>query len=182
MNHVRISENPWLADYKKKDDVVFSPASMLCTVLEAGRQLARSDRILQGFELRDIVLNALPVISAGESGIGMFLQIRRHGNRAETTESPWQEFSVYSEQTDDVNVEHCSGLFQIQYQAEDKETNAEDLAEIKIAATNYQTYQAECKRSVNPEDFYEGWKTRDMRWGKIAFLTDCLRNGQTDPL
>ena len=166
MNHVRISENPWLADYKRKDSVIFSPASMLCTVLESGRQLARSDRNLKGFELRDVVLGESPEIPTAESGIGMFLQIRQHGIRAEAMESPWQEFKVYSEQIDDVNIEHCSGLLQIQYHADDDKADIEGLAETHIAANEYAYYQAECKRSVNPEDFYEGWKSHDIRWGK----------------
>lgn len=166
VNHIRVSENPWLADYKRKDDVVLSPASMLCAVLEAGRQLAESNRHLKGFDLRDVLFGDPPVVPAEHSGIGMFLQIRRHRNGIKVKDSAWQEFTMYSEKNDNENIEHCSGLFQIQYQLDDPGADTEGIAEVQAMANEYARYQAKCKRSVKPADFYEGWKSRNMRWGR----------------
>ena len=166
INHVRISENPWLADYKRKDHVVLSPSSMICAVLEASRQLSDPQRDLGGFELRDVHFGECPVIPAADNGIGVFLQIGRHGSRSELTKSPWQEFILYSEQNDDKNVEHCSGLFQIHYRINSYENGVEDLAEAQAIADEYVGYRAMCKRAVTPEDFYGGWKSRNMHWGK----------------
>ena len=142
---------------------------MLCAVIEAGRQVADHSRILKGFQFRNVIFKDLPPIPTEQSGIGIFTQLRRQKSGMGSTWSNWQEFMLYSEQNDDDNVEHCSGLFQIQYQPESAEGDAENVKETQTMAHEYARHQAECKRSLNPEDFYEGWKSRDIRWG-MTFL------------
>jgi len=150
----------------RKDQVILSPASMLCAVLEAGRQIAQSERILQGFEFRNVTFGELAVVAVEESGIGIFLQVRRRGTGSKIDESNWQEFTLYSEQNDDINIEHCSGLFQIQYRTNNGDGDYEALEEARAIADEYKRYRADCKRPVSPEVFYQDWKSYDIRWGE----------------
>ncbi|KAI3336843.1 putative polyketide synthase [Xylariaceae sp. AK1471] len=166
-NVTRLSETPWLSDYKIQASVALPAASMLCAVLEAARQLANKTKKVQGFELRDILLGRAIAIPSGETGISTVLHIkpRKAGTRA--TESFWYEFTIYSEPKCQEIVEHCSGLLRIQYspQTSNDEMNAEDTAECESMREEYAKYLLICKKYIKPERFYDAWRSRGLEWG-----------------
>ncbi|TGJ82080.1 hypothetical protein E0Z10_g6692 [Xylaria hypoxylon] len=177
-NVTRLSENPWLSDYKIQASVSLSAASMLCAVLEAAWQISDKVKKVQGFELRDILIGHAIAVPSGEAGISTVLHIkpRKAGTRA--VDSFWYEFTLYSEPKGQDTVEHCSGLLRIQYylQTSDDEMDAEDIAECEVMREKYAKYLLICKKSIKPEHFYDGWRACGLEWGPQF---QCLTKIQT---
>jgi acyl transferase domain-containing protein len=165
-NITRLAEIPWLSDYKTQGSILLSAASMLCAVIEAAQQVAKTTEMIQGFEFRDILIHRALAIPSGEGGISTALQVkpRKAGTRAK--ESFWYEFAFYSEPKDQRVIEHCSGLLQIQYKTIEKEVDAEAIAESNIMKMEHAKYQLICKKCVNPRQFYETWRSNGLQWGK----------------
>ena len=166
-NLIRLSEAPWLSDYKMKDSLLLPHASMLCSVIEATRQLADESKALKGFEIRDIRFNKAPVVPSEDSGIVLSLRMKPFNTGVGTMGNSCFLFNFYSEQVDNIE-EHCSGLVQILYsdQAGEAETDAEDAAEMEAMRKRYLDIQQQCTHVVKPEDFYEAWRSRGLKWGK----------------
>ena len=168
-NFVRVTENPWIADYKIKDTVLFSHASMLCSVLEAARQIIDTNAKVQGFELRQVLLSRPPTIPIDDTGIAMTLQVKQHRSGTKSTESSWHEFTFYSEPMTGEEreiSEHCSGLLQIHYSVEAGEYEFEIEATTDLtAADEYAKCEEACKEEIKPQEFYHAWKSRGIHWG-----------------
>ncbi|KAJ8122817.1 hypothetical protein ONZ43_g1083 [Nemania bipapillata] len=169
-NITRLSESPWLSDFKIQSSVFLPVASILCAVLEAGQQLADKTKKVQGFELRDILVGDAIDIPPGDTGIstGLHMKHRKVGTRSR--ESFWYEFTFYSELKDQEVVERCSGLLRIQYtqqtsEAEMDTEDAEDIAECERMRKEYAKYLLICKKSIKPERFYDAWRSCGLEWG-----------------
>ncbi|KAL9112623.1 MAG: hypothetical protein Q9227_003194 [Pyrenula ochraceoflavens] len=164
-NVVRLSELPWLSDHRIQDSVLLPGASMICSVLEAARQMADKNRMVKGFELRDILVGRAIVVPSGDAGISVALHMkpRKAGTRA--TESFWHEFTIFSEPKDADMIEHCSGLLRIEYSPDNKEADVEGPAESQALLQEYESYERLCSKAINPTQFYESWKACGMQWG-----------------
>ncbi|KAI8627782.1 putative polyketide synthase [Xylariaceae sp. FL1651] len=166
-NITRLSENPWLSDYKVKSSVLLPTASILCAVLEAARQLADKTRKIQGFEIRDTLVGPAIAIPPGDHGVSTVLHVkpRKAGTRAR--DSFWYEFTFYSESSSQAIVEHCSGLLRISYSSEkgDNEMDLEDIVECENMREAYAKYLLICNKSTNPEHFYQAWRSCGLEWG-----------------
>ena len=116
-----------------KNSLPLPHASMLCSVIQAARQLADKSNALKGFELRDIRFNKAPVVPSEDSGIVLSLRIKPYKNGVGTMGDSCLQFSFYSEQVDKVE-EHCSDLVQVLYsvQTGEGETDAEDAGEAGV--------------------------------------------------
>ncbi|KAJ8131128.1 hypothetical protein O1611_g2501 [Lasiodiplodia mahajangana] len=167
-NITRLSENPWLSDYKIQAVVSLPVASMLCAVLEAAQQLAhnraRKASKIQGFELRDVLIGDTISVPSGETGVSTALHIKPRKAGTRSRDSFWYEFTFYSEQKDKDIVEHCSGLLQIQYSPDD-EMDLEDIAECQNMREVYEKNLPGCKKSMKPERFYDAWRSCGLEWG-----------------
>ncbi|KAI0451648.1 putative polyketide synthase [Xylaria acuta] len=166
-NVIRLSENPWLSDYKVQGSVLLPAASMLCAVLEAARQFADNTQNIQGFELRDVLVSRDITIPPGETGVSTVLHIRPRKVGTKASESFWYDFALYSEPRVQEIVEHCSGLLRIQYipQTSDNEMDAEDIAECENMKEEYANYLPICKKTIKPEHFYDAWRSCGLEWG-----------------
>ncbi|KAI0415269.1 putative polyketide synthase [Xylaria grammica] len=174
-NITRLSENPWLSDYKIQASVSLSVSSILCAVLEAARQVSDKDQKAKGFELRDVLVSRAVVVPSGETGISTLLHMKPRKSRAGGSYSVWYEFTFYSQPEGEDVVEHCSGLLRIEYspQTSDNETNVEEAAECKSMRDEYTRYFHTCKRIVKPEHFYDAWRACGLEWGpQFQSLTD----------
>ncbi|KAI1124687.1 putative polyketide synthase [Nemania abortiva] len=176
-NITRLSENPWLSDYKVQASILLPVASMLCAVLEAAQQLADKEREVQGFELRDILIGDAVIIPSGEVGISTALHIKPRKSGTRAREPFWYEFTFYSESGDQEVLEHCSGLLWVQYspQTGDEELDAENVAECEAMRKEYVKHLPTCKKSIKPERFYDAWRSYGLGWGpQFQGLTKIL--------
>ncbi|KAL2203578.1 ketoacyl-synt-domain-containing protein [Sarocladium strictum] len=136
-NHLRISENPWIADHAITGTVLYPGAGMLIMVLEAAQQMAteKKDRVFRGIEFRDVHFDRGLVVPVGEESIETRLSIRLPEEQDEVLHG----FGVFSNPGGSSSwVKHCFGNFIIQYEnlsTEQWNHSKEEFDRLKTSST-----------------------------------------------
>ena len=166
-NTIRLSELPWLADHKIQGDILFPGAGMLCAALEGIQQLVDEEKTVHSFEFRDVSLHRALVIPSDGEDIQIMLSLKAHKGGAKATEIPWYDFAVYSLTKAGEHSEHCSGMIQSRYVAENAgfEEQAEDQGEWNRLKEEYADCQRTCVKETKPREFYDKWYTHGMQFG-----------------
>ncbi|KAI1109794.1 hypothetical protein F5Y14DRAFT_431116 [Nemania sp. NC0429] len=166
-NITRLSESPWLSDYKIQGSVFLPVASMVCAVLEAARQLVDKTQRAEGFELRDIIISHAIAVPPGDTGIATILHVKPRKLGTRSRESFWYEFELFSEQKIGEIVGHCSGLLGIRYATQTGDTgiDAEDASECERMREEYAKHSLVCRKTTKPEHFYDAWRSCGLEWG-----------------
>ena len=162
-NTVRTSDIPWLSDHIIQDVVIYPAASMLCAVLEATYRIPPASAKVEGFELREVTIGPAIVVPLTNSGVSTSLHLS-HSPDTRATESSRYKFSLYSEPKDDLPVQHCSGLIQIEFTSREG-TNAETPAFQQHLKKKYSRLHEDCTKAIKPERFYEAWASVGLQWG-----------------
>ncbi|RAL04853.1 type I polyketide synthase [Aspergillus ibericus CBS 121593] len=181
---LRLSENPWIAEHVVDDRILYPAAGMLAMALEAARETGDSDRAIDAYELRDVVIrNPLIVPRTGDGPETMIhLQHRSPGTR--TLQAPyWQEFNIYTRMTAKSWIHHCSGLVRIQYTAkrEDPMSGVADERarwDEKHRTAYHQTSQS-CQSVVPPQHFYNRLSEHGLHLGEPFKNCIEIRRNQT---
>lgn len=183
-NITRLSENPWLSDYKIQGSIFLPVASMVCAVLEAARQLVDKTQKVEGFELRDILIGQAIAVPPGDTGISTILHVKPRKAGTRSRESFWYEFELFSEPKIQEIISHCSGLLRIQYASETSDTGidagdaAEDAAECENMREEYAKYSLVCRKATKSEHFYGAWRSCGLEWGpQFQGLTSIQSTG-----
>lgn len=116
-NHIRLAELPWLRDHKVNSDVVFPAAGMICSMIEAARQMSEAEDSafdIIGYELRELSISQALVLSDDENGVEIQVSLKRRKVGMGSGPGFWHECSFYSCQEGDVFIEHAAALIQIQ--------------------------------------------------------------------
>ena len=177
-NTLRISESPWIAEHKIQDAILYPAAGMFCAVLEGCKQLAATNKVVEGFELRDIIIGHALVVHPDDVGVAFNLHIRPRKIGTKGTDASWLEFTLYSQPKDLDHIEHCSGLIQIQYKPQDGNLapHSEATREWESCREEYARYQQECTNFEGKEEFYAKWASRGMQYGKFCGSSKACRS------
>lgn len=168
-NSLRIAELPWLVDHKIQNGVIFPAAGMVCAVLEAARQIADPDKVVDSFELREITIIKALVIPEPDDGVEVFLHLKPRKVGLKAGEALWFDFSFYSLGLDGNHAEHSSGLLKIEYKTEasDIEGGAEMTAEYTACRQKYKEASQECVTVMSPDSLYENLSAKGMHYGML---------------
>ena len=172
-NVIRRSEIPWVADHCVDGDMLFPAAGMLCAVLEAARQIVDEAKVVKEYEFRDILISRALVVPADED-VAMVIHIKPRKIGTKGTDTPWLEFTVFSQSNDGECAEHSSGLLQIVYHSDENEGERleEAAAEWASLRQEYADAQRVCTETMSEEYFYQelALKKRDMAYGKLLSM------------
>lgn len=147
--------------------------------VEIARQVADEDKLVKGYELRDIKINKAVMIPQDEDGTETTIQMRpwKLGSRAAT--SSWQEFVICSKRNGQSWEENCSGLIQTQYelQSQTPNENYEEQAQMKEYQQRYLEIKEACTFTEIPRQVYESLETIGMQYGPIFQNLIRLQSG-----
>lgn len=168
---MRVSELPWLQDHQIHGDIVFPAAGMICSVIEAARQMAKADgssKNISSFELREISISQALVIPNDDIGAETYLHLKRRKLGMGSSAGPWLEFSFYSAQEGDVFVEHASGLIQTHYTKQVTEVDGGRELEEEILAyrKRWNSKNSICERKVTSSSHYQFCEDQGLIFGK----------------
>ncbi|KAF7595519.1 hypothetical protein BBP40_005855 [Aspergillus hancockii] len=176
-NILRLSEVPWMEGHKVQGSILYPAAGMMIAAIEAAKQVADTDKEIEGFELRDVLIGKAIVIPADDPGVETILSLRpwRMGSRAST--SIWQEFALYTSQEGwDKN---CSGLIRVVYKEhtnplfiDENQNNAQ-----RMRKAYFQTVE-ECSEAQNPRQFYDHLSNIGLQYGEIFQNLLDVKDGQ----
>ena len=155
-NFLRIKENPWLADYQIDNIIQLSPAALICTVVEAGRQITKGRNSAgEGFELRDISFPKALVLP--DDGIEVYTELQVAGKLSEAHGSVTKfRFHIFTV-ADSEPVSHCTGLLKV------------DCKSIATAPSDWIQFAEHLAIERSPQDFYKTWSSSGIQWGTLFF-------------
>ena len=110
INHLSLSQVPWLRDHIVREEVIFPGAGYMAMAIEAARQKAVIRKApIKGISLRDVsFMNALPIPEkSGATEVALILEpMRFSSSRISDT---WDMFRVISYGIGRHAIEHCHG-------------------------------------------------------------------------
>ncbi|KAK6812394.1 hypothetical protein RU639_011774 [Aspergillus parasiticus] len=184
-NHLRVSDLPWLQDHQIHGDLVFPAAGMICSAVEAARQIAATEGTSQsvsGFELRELSVSKALVIPNNDIGVEVYINLKRRKLGLGSGAGTWFEFTYYSCQDSDTFMEHAAGLLQIQYSKEFTEIDGGKEAREEILAYNerWNSKRASCLQRVTRSSHYNFCDEQGLHFGKtFQGLRNAHQNGLT---
>ncbi|KAI3343756.1 polyketide synthase [Ustulina deusta] len=114
-HRISIAENPWLADHKVFDDILYPAAGMLVMAIEASRQISDPTKSLKSFRFSDVSFKqALKVPSDG--GVESHFYLRPCIETNVMHGLGWSEFQLFTLAGDEW-IEHCRGYVHLDYEA-----------------------------------------------------------------
>ncbi|UNI20497.1 Type I Iterative PKS [Purpureocillium takamizusanense] len=169
-NHLRVSELPWLQDHRIHGDIVFPAAGMICSFIEAAKQVAHSEgssHVVSGFELRELSVTKALVIPNNDTGTEVHVCLKRRKVGMDDA-GPWFECSYYSCQEDDVFVQHAAGLLQIERSKEAAavDRGKEEREEILAFQKRWDSQRAMCEKPVTRSSHYKFCEDQGLCFGK----------------
>ncbi|KAI0430353.1 polyketide synthase [Xylaria sp. FL1042] len=114
-HRISIVENPWLADHKVFDDILYPAAGMLVMAIEASRQISDLTKTLKGFRFSDVAFKqALKVPTEG--GVESHFYLRPCIETSVMHGKGWNEFQLFTLAGDEW-IEHCRGYVYLDYES-----------------------------------------------------------------
>lgn len=171
-NYLRVSELPWLQDHRIHGDIVFPAAGMICSAIEAAKQIADADgsgHDVSGFDLRELSVSEALVIPSNDIGTEVYINLKRRKVGMGSGAGPWFEFSYYSCQEGDVFVEHAAGLLQIQRSkpATEVDGGKERREEILAHQKSWHSKRATCLERVTRSGHYKFCEDQGLCFGDL---------------
>ena len=178
-NFIRQSESPWVQDHMIQNTAIYPAAGMLVMAMEAAQQIADDSMLVEGFELRDILVGKALIVPSDEQGIEVVLHVRPHriGTRAET--ASWYEFTIHSHPDVETWLEHCSGLFSISYVSPPNvvEKGFENVAQKAQHQAQFEKALHACRGDIVPRQFYESLDLVGMKYGPLFRNITSIKSG-----
>ncbi|KAJ9248853.1 hypothetical protein DTO195F2_8710 [Paecilomyces variotii] len=156
-NIVRLDDIPWLREHKMQGVPVYPLAGYLIMALEAAQRLAAQRGVtFSQFQLREVIVGSALVLS-DESDVETIISLRRYAEGTRGSSDVWDEFRIYSWDTERGFTEHCSGLIAVRPDADsnvDAISSAVGSEEKYIQAQISKVEQASTQR-VESEHLYQ---------------------------
>lgn len=162
---LRVKDNPWIRDHVVHSTILYPAAGILAMPLEAMRQIADKNKIIEKLQLKDVHITKAIVVPDNEVSTEIFLQLRRQRLGA-TDYSGWWEFTVFTRAEDQQPEENGFGLVTIQYRSDVVDPwTAQMDQKGQMLKQEYLDMQETCTRQINPVDFYETTKQAGLDYG-----------------
>ncbi|KAI5463900.1 hypothetical protein BGZ63DRAFT_453186 [Mariannaea sp. PMI_226] len=174
-NYLRVRELPWLQDHKIHGDIVFPAAGMVCSAIEAVRQMATAEGTIEnvsGYELRDFSITKALVIPDNESGTEVYIHLKPRklgiGAGAGVGAGSWLEFSYYSCKDGTNFTEHATGLLKVHCVKEVTEVDAgkEAKEEANAYHKRWQSGRVLCTENIPRSSHYSFQDSLGFQFGE----------------
>jgi acyl transferase domain-containing protein len=178
-NFLKPTENPWIRDHIIQDSILYPAAGLVTMVLEAARQVADSDKIVERYDLRDVQIGKAVLVPDDDVGVECTLQMRprKIGTRADV--ASWFEFTIFTTPDGGEFQRNCSGLLAIRYKSSGSSSSAD--IEAQYENKSYQErYRSHAEFSSCLEDtskFYESMAAVGLKYGPAFQNVSQIRKG-----
>ena len=163
--HIRLAEEPWLADHQIQGAVLYPAAGYLAMALEAASQTADPSKQISSYRLQDIQLTAAAILST-EVDMECIVQLRPHIASTRELSSTWTEFTITSSPDGKALVKNCSGLLLIEYEsAPGSEASQERMMELQALRSQYTEAKSSCNRRIDCTEFYSDLSAIGLQYG-----------------
>ncbi|KAK5652872.1 hypothetical protein OQA88_9538 [Cercophora sp. LCS_1] len=165
---VRASDLPWVRDHQVQNNMIYPAAGYIAMAIEAmAWQAAQNSgqKVIQGYELRDVnILSALVVPETSE-GIEVQLHLRPCNDKA-LTNIGWSEFQVQSVNSDNKWTEHCRGIISVQFSAAEGSSTHWATSDMGWYL-NQPAAESDYRVRIDPQDIYSGLRSGGINHGPI---------------
>ncbi|OXV11891.1 hypothetical protein Egran_00348 [Elaphomyces granulatus] len=171
-NFLRLSENPWIQDHSVQNTLLYPAAGMMVMALEAAVQIAKPETKVDGFELRDIIVQNALIIPRDEDGIETMLHLRPWRTGSQATTFDWHEFTIYSRPGKEEWARNCTGLLAVKYKNDAGNSSFTDEEQLSNS-THRQIYERVRRESPvieSTNQFYDHRFESGLQYG------DTFRN------
>ncbi|KAK4921510.1 hypothetical protein LTR66_016665, partial [Elasticomyces elasticus] len=159
----RLSENSWIEDHSVHNTLLYPAAGMMVMALEAAAQIADPARDVDGYELRDVLVDKALIVRRDEEGTETMLHLRpyRMGTQADT--ATWNEFTIYSRPGREEWSKNCSGLLRVKYKP--KQANPAFSDEITFANAYHKNRYTQAKRESTTIETHQSFYDHQFKIG-----------------
>ena len=175
-NVLKLNEIPWVEHHKIQGTILYPAAGMLVMAIEAAAQTADLTRVVEGYEVQDVLIGKAIVIPSDDIGTETMLSLRpwRHGSQH--LASSWDEFRIFSRREESWEL-NCSGLVRPKYESTRNEDFAnEDEISADAQRTRFQAIESECYRHVDAQTHYDNLATIGLCFsGPFKSIVDVHR-------
>ncbi|KAF2190022.1 reducing type I polyketide synthase [Zopfia rhizophila CBS 207.26] len=126
-NFIRVSEMEWVEDHRINGALIYPAAGMLVMAIEAANQMADANRLVEGFDLKDVTFLKTLNVPTDANGVETHLYLRQMPDSSSSA-IPWSEFRVCSFENNDWQ-ENCRGFIRVQYSKTLSSLNGEKESE-----------------------------------------------------
>ncbi|PYH87840.1 polyketide synthase [Aspergillus ellipticus CBS 707.79] len=178
-NIIRVSDMPWVQDHKINNTVLYPGAGMVVMAVEAIKQLADLDRVVTGFNIRDVVFSSALQIPTHVDGIEVNVHLRRtRDGKADHT--GWFEYQIYSYDNGSW-VENSTGAIQALYESVETglDTNGREEREWEgCLLQSYNKAVRKCKSGADTEMFYKHLHLCGYQYGPTFAAMQNIGHGE----
>ena len=172
INHLSLSQVPWLRDHKVRNEVVFPGTGYLTMAVEAARQKAMIKKSpFVSVTFREVsFMNALTFPDTMPTvEIALLLEPMRYGSNR--TSDTWDVFRIISYSGGRDAIEHCYGLISCSRQFKADDLDYDDDAMVRFA-------NGELEKSVNWVDWLPQITSGSQMGPCFKLFTGALRSSE----
>ena len=168
-NFLRLSEQPWIADHRVQQMVLYPGAAMVTMAIQAALEMIDLSRPWKGIEARDILFKRPLLIPNGDVAIETSIHLRP----IEDGQTGQYGFRIFSQVEDDEWQEICSGQVSIHYNnGQDRKREIAWQSDVDL----YSMVRKRATRELAPQTFYKFFdKKMNLQYGTLhQNVTECV--------
>jgi len=167
-NFLRLSEQPWIADHRVQQMVLYPGAAMITMAVQAAYEMLDTTRVLRGIEARKIIFKRPLLMPSGDFAVESAIHLRPIGD-----ESGDYSFRIFSQAEGEDWEENCSGLVSTHYS--DSQEYADDC-DWTSHASLYSVIRQRATRKLAPQTFYKFFdKKMNLQYGPLhQNVSECV--------
>ncbi|PVH92931.1 hypothetical protein DM02DRAFT_677173 [Periconia macrospinosa] len=174
--HIRTKELPWVEDHQIDDATLYPAAGMLVMAVEAARQMASTEGIIEGYELRNVSFSSAMSISPSLGELEVRITLRKLSQDVHL-----YEFSLACVNKNSEWTENSRG--------EVKVLMIEEVDTDSISCEIQESMHGKLDKTLDAADFYQGLREMGYGYGptfqriqKILFEpTFAIAQGEIEP-
>ncbi|KAI2965763.1 hypothetical protein CBS147324_7858 [Aspergillus niger] len=161
---LRLSENPWLRQYKLDGQYVFPPVGYIAMAIESVMQVNSGEMTMKGLNLERITPGPLLALRDEAQGVKISLSHYPVGDGSDLTRF---QVSSYNESQENW-TEHCSGYFSIDYDGEGMvHSGLADSHKVEELKEDLSYQRHGCQRHVKFDDMCRSLSSSGLELGPI---------------
>jgi NADPH:quinone reductase-like Zn-dependent oxidoreductase/NAD(P)-dependent dehydrogenase (short-subunit alcohol dehydrogenase family)/malonyl CoA-acyl carrier protein transacylase len=165
-NFLRLSEQPWIADHRVQQMILYPGAAMITMAIQAACEMLDQSRKFKGVEARNVLFKRPVLVPSGDVAVETAIHLRPLSDGQ-------YSFRIFSQADDQEWEENCSGSVSIQY--DDGQTHAE-LSSWERDTSLFSMVRKRATRKIAPRTFYKFFdKKMNLQYGPLhQNVTECV--------
>ncbi|EFY85573.1 polyketide synthase, putative [Metarhizium acridum CQMa 102] len=162
---LRTFDLPWIRDHNIQSNILYPAAGMVCMAIEAARQTADPNAVVDFIELRDVRLERPMVITDDDQGLETKLELLC--SKTNSLAQDWMEFRISSSSDSDVLEHNCSGFVVNCYKpiSPSEFVARERIYNMKRFQEELEVTEKACTKFIGRRDFYARTKAFGLQYG-----------------